>query len=332
MEKALTNTLVQIAKTIIPGDGTVHLDAYNTLLARFGAKVTLPDMDGLMTMIPAWIKQETARSIIGIFASFDMEQVLPPLVHGALELLNEASDNQVAWFTSAVAPRLLAIVGNMMNFNVFWNLFLYSLFYYFVSYQPAKLSPGKRMLFHCCAVFPASWFILSYLISSQLHLLSDFTLPIWFVALLNNVRPAYILIFFLLVLFQKYNELEHSVDIDGKMDMLEYAASRMASLQFSVFASVLMIFVSLCDYLVGKIPGMASWGFGQATKLWMCIPILLLYSFNKKPRHKALDAVIPVYYVCHYLIVFFTWAFAVVGTLMFLSGDITLESLKNGLM
>lgn len=58
-----------------------------------------------------------------------------------------------------------------------------------------------------------------------------------------------------------------------------------------------MALVSLLDLGLSQISLLKGFGFGHANWYWTGIPLLLLYSYNKKPRHKALNVAVTGYYL-----------------------------------
>lgn len=106
-------------------------------------------------------------------------------------------------FYASAVQYINTIVATKMNFNMFWDLFLYTAFYCFVSLSPAKLKGGKMLLFRCCSLIPASWLTLSAILSSYLRQ-SMSALPITVIAALSTRNLSALAVFFLLILFQKY--------------------------------------------------------------------------------------------------------------------------------
>jgi len=302
----IKSCLRNIIGLMLPGDGTVDTASVNQLIAVLGINFTIPDVQALVERVPESIlPREYASAIISSVASLDPELIADELYSIGYTLVMAAPETWLAYLNTNVIPNMVAYLTTRMNIDVYWNLFIYALFYFFITYKPKKLKNGKLMLFRCCSLLPALWLLFSFIISTQLRLISTIQLPVWFVAMLPNARPAVMVIFFLIVLFQKYQELEHAEDSGKELLWKDFRNSRLSSLQFSVFMSAIMLIVSGFDWLLGLVPYMSKWGFGKSAYLWTCIPILMLYTYNKKPKHKIFNAVIPVYYILHYIIVIF---------------------------
>jgi len=193
------------------------------------------------------------------------------------------------------------VIVNFVNINVFWDLFLCSLFYFFISYKPKKLQGGKLMLFRCCAVLPAFYIVICSFLDGLLKAnLVD--MPTWGLAMLTNRRlPSYIL-FFLIVLLFKFIEVEHLHRGGTRESYIEILMTRKSALAFSVFTAISLAIICLVDYLLKGFTNYASWGVGSTYYSAAAIPFILLFTFNKKPKKKWPDIFIPIYYVINYTV------------------------------
>ncbi len=209
-----------------------------------------------------------------------------------IDLLN----NYVPNFTSVAAKYL---IQHYANINVFLDLSLCSLFYFFLAYKPKKLSGGRLLLFKSCSILPVIYIIGSIFLDGLVKK-GIISIPVWGSSLLANYKlPSYIL-FFLVVLSLKYNEAEHIAQGGTHKTFFISLKSRFSSLSFSVYLCVCIGVLSLTDYALSMVPEFAAWGMGSSYKMFAAIPFIMLFSFNKMPKHKWPDVFIPVYYILHY--------------------------------
>jgi hypothetical protein len=101
------------------------------------------------------------------------------------------------------------------------------------------------------------------------------------------------LIFFILALFIKYRYV-----IVTKMRGEEYCnlykGSNKDNLTFSLFCAIIIITVSLFDYLCSFSPIMLAMGFGDSYTVAIVAPITLLFAYNKPVKASSLDILVPM--------------------------------------
>lgn len=194
------------------------------------------------------------------------------------------------------------ILVNYVNINVFWDLSLCSLFYFFITYTPEKIKNGKLFLFRCCSVFPVLYIAGSVFIVGLLKV-EMMDMPVWSLALLTNKKlPAYLL-FFLIVVFFKYKEVEHLAAKGNHSSYISSLKTNRMSLQFSIYLCICIAVLSLIDFALSGITNLKNWGIGTSYEMVIAIPFILLFSYSKVPKHKWPDAIIPLYYILNYIFV-----------------------------
>ena len=302
VSNTISTILERILNQVIPGDGVIHLDNLNRILTELGVQVQLPTMSEIQSYLQGTGLSEMIQPIIDSIASLSPDQILSGIFGTVEEFTEKLPTLITSQAQNTLVPYLTNHIVSRLNFNMFWDLFLYTTFFYFTCSHPKNLKAGRLLLFRCGAALPAAWMIISAFISGNIRMTSN-QLPAWFIATLSSRNLAALLVFFLMVLFVKFADVEYVDKHSNTEGWQEYLQSKNCSLQFSVYSSIVLLFVSLVDFLLGKIPGMNNWGVGESYYMWVAIPILLLYSFNRRPKHKILDAVVPVYYVIHYVII-----------------------------
>ena len=296
--------LSRVFTQLIPGDGTIHLDYVNTVLSTFGASFRVPDMDALRTIALRFsVPEETFDGFVAGIATLTPEDVYEG-IQMLIELVKAYCPFDIEVLVEAyVLPTLKTYLASRLNFNIFWDLFLFTSFYCFACTHPKGLIGGKKLLFRCCAVFPAGWLLISSMLAGDSAMAGQ--LPVPLVAALSSRSLAAMMVFFLLVLFQKYGEAEFAVKDPTGSRWREYAKTNSSALQFSLFAWIVLAVVSLVDFLLSGIPGLSGWRIGQYTSMWLGGPVLLLYSYNKQPKHKWLNITVTLYYVFHFAFIAF---------------------------
>ena len=297
------NLFRRIMTQLIPGDGTVHIDYLNTVLAQFNTDFRVPDLDtlrGIVTglHVPGFLFDLLVRAV----ASLDPDATYQALSRLLQAMLNAVSADIPTLLNDYVVPWLGTRLISRMNFNVFWDLFLYTAVYSFACGHPKKLKGGKLLLFRSCAAIPATWLLISAMVSARIRT-SMVQVPVELVAALSTRSLSGLALFFMMVLFQKYREAELAVDDPTGASWKVFSRTNRSALQFSCFSWAALAIVSVADGLLGFIPALAEWGIGATPYMWTAGPFLMLYSYNRQPRHKWLNVAVPVYYVLHVVIV-----------------------------
>ena len=243
----------------------------------------------------------TFEDIGTILESISAADIADELMRLAESLIQSFGLDRAEVFEGIADTITTGIVRSHLNVNVFVDLFWCTVFYFFTCYSPRRLRGGKRMLFRSCAVFPASYLMLG-IVMNGMNRGSMITLPLWVVGLLTSRKLPGILLFFAMILYIKYYEAEF-MERDGNREAFaEYLGSNRNSFRFSLFLCVVLGLLSAGDYFLGKIPELGSWGVGSSATMYLAVPFVLLFSYNRRTRFKILDVFVPIYYTFHYLI------------------------------
>ncbi len=291
----------RLLSTVLPGDGMLHLEELNGLLHGIGIKFDLPTQQQIVELLTSFgLEKDMIDDLLALVTSLNSAELVQEIQAYVTYFIKAANVNIAAYLNSYAIPIISTRINAALNINVYWDLFLYTLCYFFIKYNPKGMHGGKRMLFRCCALFPASWMILSVMISGNLRMLTSIQCPVWFTALMGRGNLSALMLFFLLVLFEKFRELEFKEHNDGSVSWTTYRNGKKSSLQFSIYTSIVLGVVSLFDYLLSMLPTLSLWGLGKSYHMWIAAPVLMLFSYNKKPRFKIFNAVITIHYVLHY--------------------------------
>ncbi|MBP3729215.1 MAG: hypothetical protein J6H18_02965 [Lachnospiraceae bacterium] len=219
------------------------------------------------------------------------------------------------------------ILGNLTGgwagffaFNIFVDLFLCTLYMFFLNYEPKKIFRGKALiLFRMMAILPILYEVFSILLKLWAGQKKIF-LPTWTYPLLTTKPPLSFLMFTIVGLVLKKRErryLKKGGSREGYRDFLETNSN---SWHFSVYTSIIVFITGILDLIVfilisvflsdpvrlasaspAEVEAMldASFllvdhmGFGQAAGMLLIIPLLLLFSYNRKYKNTQIDMLIP---------------------------------------
>ena len=231
-----------------------------------------------------------------------------------------------------VAPMMDATFNQLrangfLSFNMFIDLFLCTLFMYFLNARPSKVFTGKKViLFRLFALLPVAYEVFSILLkgfsaSGKIHL------PLWSYPLLTVKPPVTFLLFMTLALYIKKRERHFRRHGKTHEDYQAFLKTNRNSLHFSVFLSVIMVVAAVIDFIILTVltvtyaPDLKSvvsasaetvmhyaqisisMGFGESVPLILAAPLVLLYSYTRIPKNKLISLAIPVIAVALMLLI-----------------------------
>ena len=202
-------------------------------------------------------------------------------------------------------------------FNLFIDLFLCTLFMFFLNYRPRRVFKGKWIiLFRLFAILPVAYEVGSILIKAAC---ADgrLTLPVWSFPLLTVKPPMTFFVFVLMAFFLKFRELRYCRHGNTHEDYEEFLHTNRNSLHFSIFLAVMLVIAGIVDAIImiymmikqaGSVealeklmetadeyyPLAVAVGFGKSIPLMFIAPLMLLYSYTRKPKLEKVTTLIPV--------------------------------------
>ena len=223
---------------------------------------------------------------------------------------------------------MISITG-VMVFNLFIDLFMCTLFMFFLNYVPEKHFQGDRLLiFRTLAIIPVFYEIGS-LVIRVLIAMGD-GVPTYFIYPFLTTKPFMSFVMFVLMALHILRE-KRMFRKKGKTEeeYKEYTRTNVHSLRFSIYTSVVILITGIIDVLVyiigtvaltisfsgidlkealtedaiytmkhGLVPLTSSivgaWGFGKHCDMILLIPIILLFSYTRKHKDEIVDAMIPI--------------------------------------
>ena len=214
-----------------------------------------------------------------------------------------------------------------LSFNLFVDMFLCTLLLFFLEYTPRKVFTGKkRYLFRMFALIPVVYEAGSLVIRilAYYRMISP---PLIVYPLLTTKPPMSFVLFVILVLFIKIRELRFRKRGKTKQEYMEFTKTRLNSLQFSVFSSIMILVTGVIDLilLIGfsafdivvknmdhpeqvknaseqaleemsmvSARGVTGWGIGLHSTMIFIIPIILLFSYTRNHKNPKADIAIPI--------------------------------------
>ncbi len=205
-------------------------------------------------------------------------------------------------------------------FNIFMDLFLCVLVMFFLNAQPRHFFTGRKVLFfRAMAILPVAYEVFcTYLKYRSAQ--GAYLMPAWLFPLLPSKPPMTFVLFIALAVYMKTRERRFCRHGRTHEEYQEFLTTRRNSWNFSVFLAVAIAVVVLIDtaiYMVftglelseifladeeafnsidyGSYKSvMLMIGFGGTMPLLFMIPLVLLFSYNREPKHPEYGAYIPL--------------------------------------
>ena len=229
--------------------------------------------------------------------------------------------------------------GNgFIAFNVFVDLFLCTLFLFFLCYRPRKLFPGKWViLLRLFAVLPVAY-ELACIWWKWDSAKGIAHIPIQLFPFLTVKPPMTFMVFIVLAIYVKVRErhfLKHGKTYEEYQTFL---MTNRNSLHFAVFAAVTLLvaglldlyfFLNIASYEIletlkldklsninlfdpNLVVGATAMGFGNAVQLLLMAPFVLLFSYTRTHKNKLIDIFIPVVGILCILIVYIQGGYQII--------------------
>ena len=217
--------------------------------------------------------------------------------------------------------------------NIFIDLLLCSLLFFFATYEPKTVFTGKKVLiFRAMMFIPIAYEIAAIFVKYYIHRGFDpLVIPSYCFFLLPNKPPFIFLAFLALVVILEIlmyrNKKKHNRTSEA---LAEYMKTNRHSLRVSFLISVIFFVVASIDIAI-VLPlyklielgqtgidyeGLSGMGMGGSIALVLIIPVVLLFSYSKSHSNKIPDVIIPVLGIAFILLVYIEGLFEVlVGNL-----------------
>ncbi len=207
--------------------------------------------------------------------------------------------------------------SGFMAINLFVDLFLCTLFMFFLNARPKRVFTGKKVLIlRVLALLPIAYEIASIVIKFKAAM-GEITLPIWSFSLLTVKPPMTFVVFVLLATHMKTRELRFCRHGRTHEEYQAFLQTNRNSRHFSVYLAVVLVLAAAVDFIMMVVmmflaapsvealakagtEGMMQFaqvamdvGFGGSVMLIVVAPIMLLYSYTRIPKNKMISTLIP---------------------------------------
>lgn len=242
------------------------------------------------------------------------------------------------------------------SFNIFIDLFLCTLFMYFLIAFPKRVFTGKkRIIFRSFALLPIAYEVFAIFMKSQVAA-GRAVMPLWTFPLLPVKPPMAFVVFIVLTLFIKQRELHFRRHGKTHREFMAFLKTNRNSFHFSVSLCISLVIAAILDYLILWIitahsppaadvlvsaeaaPSRAynvatAMGFGKAcAPLLLVSPFVLLFSYTRIPRNRHLSIYIPMAAIVLILILLLEAVYQAMSTLSQQVTPMSIEELLNTLV
>ena len=219
-----------------------------------------------------------------------------------------------------------SMTGSLI-FNLFIDLFMCTLFMFFLEYEPKTRFQGKKLrLFRAMALLPVLYETGALALRVTM-IMTDLKPPYIVYPLLTTKPFMSFILFIILALHIKFDEARFKKRDKSPEDFEEYTRTNFHSLRFSVFTSVMIVITGLIDILVYVISTVflsvtaagvnmdaeltqeaskaidevipvaekvvGAWRFGEHSTMILLIPLILLFSYTRNHKNEKADLFIP---------------------------------------
>ncbi len=231
--------------------------------------------------------------------------------------------------------------NGFIAFNLFIDLFLCTLFMYFMNARPKRVLTGKKVLIlRVLALLPLAWEVASWIIkwkSAQ----GVIILPFWVFPLLTVKPPVTFAVFIFLALHLKTRELRFRRHGRSHEEYLVFLQTKRNSLHFSLYLAFVLVIAAVVDFIIllvlmGEQAGSLETlvndletrfveftraafavGFGESITLLFVAPVMLLYSYTRVPKYKMISTFIPAVGIVLIVLVILEGVYQALGYLPF---------------
>ena len=221
-----------------------------------------------------------------------------------------------------------AMTGSLI-FNLFIDLFMCTLFMFFLEYEPQTRFQGKKLrLFRAMALLPVLYEVGALALRITV-VMTDFKPPYIVYPFLTTKPFMSFILFIILALHIRFDESRFKKRDKSPEDFEKYTQTNDHSLRFSIFTSIMMLITGVIDFVVYilctvylayvaagvsidateltqeaekaldevlplamKVVG--AWRFGEHYTMILLIPVILLFSYTRNHKNQQADIFIPV--------------------------------------
>ena len=207
--------------------------------------------------------------------------------------------------------------SGFLAINIFIDLFLCTLFMYFLNARPKRGFTGKKVIIlRFFAILPIAYEIASITLKFKAAM-GEIMLPIWSFSLLTVKPPMTFAVFILLATHMKTREMRFCRHGRTHEEYQVFLQTNRNSRHFSVYLAVILVIAAILDFVMMVIMMILAApnadalanaeaeeimmfaqvatdvGFGGSVMLAVVAPIMLLYSYTRIPKIKMISTLLP---------------------------------------
>ena len=207
-------------------------------------------------------------------------------------------------------------------FNIFIDMFLCTLGWFFIIYTPKKCFKGKKIyFFRSLVIIPFVYEIVCIALKIKAASYSDELMPVTLFPFLTTKPPLVFILFMALAIYLKIRERKFLKQGKTKEDYQVFLQTNRNSLNIMLFTIVVMLVVIVIDeFLLKNIivprivaynkgiipeeyesayefliaPTVSACGIGEMKSMLLFTPLLLLFSYTRTHKHTIIDSAITV--------------------------------------
>ena len=258
------------------------------------------------------------------------------IIHYGYGLVHAFIDVDFMTMANNFGAMLFGLGNSGLIFNIFIDLFLCALLFFFMNYTPKKLKGKQIYFFRALIALPILYEIASIVIKFHVAI-GNMSIPFFLFFLLTSKPPFMFAAFLALVIIlkvQDYLTFKKRGDLEFRKEHMKTNAH---SFKFSCIIFIVFLSAGLLDFIVYFILGASfsfsigqeipeigdfafnlaqfvidKMGFGRAIVLILVAPIALLFSYTKTHANKKLDPLVPIVGIALILFVYIEGVYQII--------------------
>lgn len=216
--------------------------------------------------------------------------IVPFLEQTFMYMLN--IEGQIPQVAHVIVLKMLSYISSSFsNLNTFVDVFICSLFAFFVLYKPKFKKQRSMKVFRSLSVLPILYIIASFVLIG-LNRMGYISYGIEFGALLIHRSYVCLLFFIVIILYIKHKSKTMSQE-DGQY--LKYINTNRGLFYFNIVIISVLLVLCAFDFLLSFIPNLEYFNVGSSYYIIVGIPILLLFNSQRKKFTKTINILIGFY-------------------------------------
>ena len=269
-------------------------------------------------------KKTILKSFLIALALFIVDNFVA--IHFGYQLVN-IGEQKHSWWDSLflISSYLIDLKVNILLLNIFIDMFLYWLIYFFLMFKPKNASKNKTLVFRFLVTLPILYeiggIVVKFLICSI-----NLQLPCFVLFMLPSKSPlislAVIALFFCLKVFRtRYLKRFENKQIDVEARYKDYMQTNAYCLKISILITTVFFIEWILDsavligiffkffneaialplpqegiieYITNYINLWFGWGFGTSITMIFALPIIFFFCIKKKCKNPGADILVPI--------------------------------------